>query len=91
MKTIKQSVLNTFARVGINPALDNKIKNVSVFNWITDEKAITTELLAYCISWVYITSANYERGIYDVRTDDFDRVRYFILEQDKNLYMSHID
>jgi len=89
---IKQSVINTFNRVGINyAALDNSEKNVEVNNRFGGGSCVTTELIAYLINWVYSTNDKYETGDTKVRVSDFDRVRYFILEQDKDAYMTCID
>lgn len=90
--TIKQSVINTFNRVGIDYKKLLKIKNkVEVFNRFSGESAVTTSLLARCVQWVYGTSNDYELGIRKVNISDFDRVRYFILEADSNVYMTCID
>ena len=89
---IKKSVLNTFKRIGIDHTIyDNEVKNVRVDNRFGGGSCETTQLIAYLIQWVYSTSNAYEMGIQDVRLDDFDRVRYFILEQDPNAYMTCID
>jgi hypothetical protein len=89
---IKQSVINTFNRVGI--PYEELLKNteqVEVSNWITGETFITTPLVKACVRWVYQTTGDMERGFGKTRIDDFDRVRYFILAQDKNVYMGCID
>lgn len=91
-KTIKQSVLNTFKRVGINHEnFDNTIKGVRVENRFGGNACDTTVLMAECISWVYDTSNRYERGDFAVRQDDFDRIRYFVLAQDAEAYMTCLD
>ena len=89
---IKKSVINTFNRVNIpHYRLDNKIKSVTSHNRFTGESCNTTMLIAYLIDWVYKTSNDYEQGIREVNISDFDRVRYFILEQDSNAYSVCID
>jgi hypothetical protein len=47
--------------------------------------------VARAIGWVYSTSNDYENGINKVNVSDFDRVRYFVLEQDNNAYMTCLD
>lgn len=92
MKPIKQSVINTFKRVGIDyEQMDNTSKNYQVRNRFSGETCLTTELLAYLVDWVYETSNHYERGDKEVRISDFDRIRYFILEQDSKVYSTCID
>lgn len=92
MKAIKQSVINTFNRVGIDyENLDNEKKEVEVHNRFGFGTALTTELIAKCISWVYATSDDYENGIRKVNVSDFDRVRYFVVEQDQEAYMTCLD
>ena len=89
---IKQSVINTFKRVNIQPWLYyNTVKNVPVTNRFSGETVETTALLKALVQWVYATSNEYENGNYTVRLDDFDRIRYFILDQDSNVYMTCID
>lgn len=91
-KTIKQSVINTFNRVGINYLnFDNTIKGVTVYNRFGGGSCDTTVLIAELISWVYDTSNRYERGDYKVKISDFDRVRYFVLEQDSTAFMNCLD
>jgi hypothetical protein len=91
-KEIKQSVINTFNRVGIPfRELDNEKKDCMVANWITGATSETTELIKYCVNWVYRTSLDYEKGNRKINLSDFDRVRYFILDQDEHTYMACID
>jgi hypothetical protein len=91
-KEIKQSVLNSFKRVGIDvKAFDNTKRNVIVYNWLSAEPATTTELMRTLILWVYATQLRFERGDKKTRLDDFDRIRYFVLEQDENAYMTCLD
>jgi GMP synthase-like glutamine amidotransferase len=89
---IKQSVLNTFKRVGINHEnLDNTVKNVKVDNRFGGGSCETTQLIARLIQWVYATSNNYEYGNYSVKVSDFDRIRYFVLAEDSKAYMTCLD
>jgi hypothetical protein len=89
---IKQSVLNTFKRVGINhEVLDNTQKTETVENRFGGGICQTTELIAFLIGWVYDTSNAYEFGDVSVRLYDFDRIRYFILAEDSNAYMTCLD
>lgn len=89
---IKQPVINTFNRVGIPyEHLLARAGTVKVYNRFTGESVDTTPLLAYLVRWVYSTSNQYERGIQNVTISDFDRIRYFILEQDKQVYSTCID
>ena len=92
MKPIKQSVINTFKRIGIpSEQLNNTVKNCTSNNWLTGESCPTTELIAHCIGWVYATQLKFEQGISNVNISDFDRIRYFVLEQDDNAYMTCLD
>lgn len=90
--TIKQSVINTFNRVGIDyiPLLD-KTEKVTVSNRFGAGDCETTPLVAELIRWVYKTSNDYEDGKQEINISDFDRVRYFILEIDPNAYYTCID
>lgn len=89
---IKQSVLNSFKRVGINHEnFDNTAKTVTVDNRFGGGSCQTTELLAHLIGWVYKTSNAYEYGNYAVKVADFDRIRYFVLAEDSNAYMTCLD
>jgi len=90
--TIRPAVVNTLKRVGIEyePLLTD-INNVTVYNRFSGESCITTPLIAKLISWVYSTSNDYEDGTSSVNLSDFDRIRYFILEQDSNAYTTCID
>ncbi len=90
-KTIKQSVLNIMARVNIDHELDNTDKTYAVRNWLTGEPVVTTALVVRCIEWVYSMTQAMEAGYKPVTISDFDRIRYFILEQDPNAYMTCID
>lgn len=89
---IKQSVLNTFDRVGIDykPLVD-KTEKIVVENRFGGGSCEVNPLIAYLINWVYATSNDYERGIQEVNVSDFDRIRYFILEVDSNAYNTCID
>jgi len=92
MKEIKKSVLNSFKRVGIlADAYDNTEKTVMAENRFSGVSCQTTELIAACIKWVYHTSNRYEMGDYSVKIADFDRIRYFVLEQDSEAYMTCLD
>lgn len=89
---IKQSVINTFNRVGIKyDEFDNTEKDITVYNRFGGGSCETTELIAFLVDWVYSTSNDYERGINKVKISDFDRVRYFILDADSNVYTTCID
>ena len=89
---IKQSVINTFERVGIDYKLlvDQK-QEVEVYNRFGGSSCVTSPLVAHLIAFVYETNNDYEIGINKVNLSDFDRIRYFILEADKNAYMTCID
>jgi hypothetical protein len=92
MKPIKNSVINTFNRVGIDyESIDNTTKNCIAVNRFSGEQVETTELIAYLIDWVYTTSNKYEDGDQSIKISDFDRIRYFILEQDQEAYSTCID
>ena len=90
--TIKQSVLNTFNRVGIDyTAYLDKNDKVIVENRFGGGSCETIPLIAKLIRWVYATSDAYEEGDQTVKVSDFDRVRYFILEVDPEAYSTCID
>jgi hypothetical protein len=91
-KTIKQSVINTFNRVGIPYEDLLKVEGTKeVSNWMSGQKVETSPLVAHCIAWVYGTSVAYEHGDFRVKTSDFDRIRYFVLDQDSDAYMTCLD
>ena len=92
LMTIKQSVLNTFHRVGIDyNSFLNKNEKVTVSNRFSGETCEVIPLVAELIRWVYATSNDYEEGKQSVNVSDFDRVRYFILEVDPEAYSTCID
>ena len=89
---IKQSVINTFNRAGIDyQTLETLPGKIEVFNRFGGGSCETTHFIAHLIEWVYQTSNDYEMGIQKVNISDFDRVRYFILNQDKDAYYTCID
>ena len=89
---IKQSVINTFNRVGIDYKSMVDLKDeVEVSNRFSGETCKTTPLIAFLVNWVYQTNNDYEVGINKVNVSDFDRIRYFILEVDPNVYSTCID
>lgn len=90
--TIKQSVINTFKRIGLkHENFDNTLKAVTVHNRFGGGSAVVTVLISECISFVYDISNRYERGDFSVNTSDFDRLRYFVLAEDSNAYMTLLD
>lgn len=89
---IKQSVVNTFNRVGIDyEPLLKQDQEVEVNNRFGGGSCKTSPLMAHLIAWVYQISNNYEIGDFRVKTADFDRIRYFIAEKDSNAYSVCID
>jgi hypothetical protein len=90
--TIKQPVINTFNRIGLDykPLVDLTDK-VKVSNRFSGESTWTSPLVAACIDWVYEQSNRYEQGNYTTRVSDFDRVRYFVLGEDSKAYMTCLD
>lgn|SRR5574343_239413 len=89
---IKQSVINTFNRVGIPyEALLEQTGTVKVVNRFGYGSCETTPFVAHLIQWVYETSNRYERGDYKINISDFDRVRYFVLATDSKAYMTCLD
>jgi hypothetical protein len=92
MKPIKQSVINTFNRVGIEYEYYlGKEGEVEVQNRFGGGNCMTTPLIAECIAWVYRTNDAFDNGNYIYTIADFDRVRMFILEQDSKAYSTCID
>lgn len=91
MANIKQPVINTFNRVGFPyEAYDNGTKNTTVQNRFSGETVVTTELVAECINWVYgIGERRVNEGT--VKVSDFDRIRYFVLDQDNKAYSTCLD
>lgn len=90
---VRQPVINTFERVGLNQWKDLAERSdiVTVRNWITGVPVETHPLIALAIRWVYETQLDYEQGAMKCRISDFDRIRYWILEADKEAYMTCID
>lgn len=88
---IKQSVLNSFKRVGIDETIPNDVKSETAMNRFSGETVIVSPLIARCIKWVYNTSNAYERGDFGVKVSDFDRIRYFVLAEDSKAYMICLD
>lgn len=88
---IKQSVLNTFDRVGIDKTLDNITKSETISNRFSGETAEVTPLIFECIDWVYKTSNALESGRSSVKLADFDRVRHFVAEVDQDAYYTCLD
>jgi hypothetical protein len=93
---IKQSVINSFKRVGIPyEALLNYENKTIARNRFTGEEVETTVLIKYLIDWVYQTNNEYEMlNMGDkpkVNISDFDRIRYFVLDQDQNAYNICLD
>jgi len=90
--TIKESVINTFKRVGIDwEKWDNTQKTAMAYNRFSGEGVSTTPLISHLVSWVYQTSNDYENGKQEVKVSDFDRIRYFILNQQPDVYSTCID
>jgi len=90
--TIKQSVLNTFDRVGIDYKFyeADKEKHIAS-NRFGGGECKVSRLVFECIQWVYNTSNAYERGDYSVKVGDFDRIRYFVAEVDPEAYRTCLD
>jgi len=95
---IKQSVINTFDRVGIPyKRLSNKSQDeMTTRNRFTGEEARVSELLAYLIQWVYETNNEYERCFEtgkkpNVNLSDFDRIRHFVISENADAYMICLD
>jgi alpha/beta superfamily hydrolase len=89
---IKQSVINTFNRIGLEyQDLLNDTSKVEVYNRFGFGSCVTTPLIARCIDKIYSISNAYERGDMSVNISDFDRLRYFVMEQDQEAYMTCID
>lgn len=90
-KTIKQSEINTFKRIGFDyQKYDGQIRTVRIANRFSGETVDTLPIVADLIEWVYGAG---ERGVENrtVRVDDFDRVRYFVMRQDSKAYMTCLD
>ncbi len=92
---IKQSVINTFKRVGIDVAGAQKLfdstEKKTVRNRFSGEECEVNPLIYSLIYWVYKTNNDYEAGDHTVNVSDFDRIRYFILDADANAYNTCID
>jgi len=93
--TIRQPVLNSMKKAGINmeiiQRLSERTDTVTVENRFGGGSCDTHPLLSYLIDWVYQTSNAYEMGVQDVKISDFDRIKYFVLEQDSNAYTTCLD
>jgi hypothetical protein len=93
-KPIRKAVINTFGRVGLNnyqELLDRDNEKVVAENQFGYGTVETTPLVAECIKLVYRIGRDYNYGDYSVRVDDFDRLRYFVLEQDSKAYRVCLD
>lgn len=89
---MKQSVINSFNRVGIDYlGLQDKTDKIKVDNRFGGGSCETSPLIAECIAWVYQTSNDYEAGVQAVKIQDFDRIRYFVAAEDNNAYMTCLD
>ena len=89
---IRQPVKNTMDRVGIDYAtLEKLTEKVEVANRFTGVTCITTPLVAECVSKIYAINNAYESGDNSVKISDFDRLRYFVLEADSDVYSTCID
>ena len=91
---MKKSVENTMKRVGIWDAYQHftKFKTpVTVSNRFGFGSCETSKSVEFLINWVYDVSNQYEMGIRKVNVSDFDRIRYFIADEDSNAYMTCID
>jgi len=91
---MKKSVENTMKRVGIWDSyqlLSKDSEKIKVMNRFGFGSCETTKAIAMLINWVYDISNQYEMGIRSVNISDFDRIRYYILDQDDNAYMTCID
>jgi hypothetical protein len=92
LTTIKPSVINTFKRVGIPyEELIDRTDKVTAYNRFGFGDCETTPLIAYLIQWVYSTNNAYERNDHKIKVADFDRIRYFVADQDSNAYMTCLD
>lgn len=91
-KEIRQPVINSFNRAKIPyQELLKQTEPQYISNRFTGEGKNTTALLAYLVNWIYQTNNDYEMGKMTVSLSDFDRIKYFILEQDSQLYSLCID
>ena len=89
---LKRSSLNAIKRVGLDyDRLVNTPGEFTAHNWITGEEIKTTCLVKTLIQWVYYANLAYERGEMPATIQDFDRVRYTILDLDERAYMACID
>ncbi len=87
---IKQSVINTFNRVGIPYKDFLAIEGTCpAMNRFSGEIVETTPLVAFLIQWVYNAQNDVAQG--KVRISDFDRIRYFVLAEDSKAYMTCLD
>lgn len=79
-------------RIGFDYSDADSTEKIEVYNRFGGGSCQTTPLIARCIEWVYQTSNKFEQmGYKGTRLDDFDRMRYFILEVDNNAFMTCID
>lgn len=89
---IRQPVKNTMARIGLDyQSLEGLTDKVTVNNRFGTGSCETTPLVKECIDTIYNISDAYEVGNTSVKIDDFDRLRYFVLEADSNAYTTCID
>lgn len=92
-KAIKQSVINTFNRTGIDyERLSTDTGLYEVTNRFSGETVNTTALVAAVIATVIDAANQYEvSGKVVLKPSDFDRLRYFVLEVDSHAYMTCLD
>jgi len=78
-------------RLGIDYlTLGKSTEKVEVFNRFGGGSCQTTPLVARCISKIYALNDAYDSGK-NINVADFDRLRYFVLEADKEAYYTCID
>ena len=82
-------------RIGIDYGFlereNNRIGKVQICNRFGGGCVQTTPLVAECIDKIYNISNDYEIGNTNIKVDDFDRLRYFVLEADAKAYSTCID
>ena len=92
MKPLKKSLINTFKRVGIDYASYSDTPDETIaINRFTGEECPTSFIVKHCIEWVYTTNNRIDAGDTSISIADFDKVRYFVLERDKNAYAICLD
>jgi len=94
---VKQSVINSLQRVGLDldslKRLAERTDKVTAYNRFGGGSCETTPLVSALIQWVYKTGdeLGFSMGQHSVKIQDFDRIKYWVLDLDNKAYMTCLD